>query len=92
MGSRSLQLRRMMADVMEDGEWLLARDIIDRLNNAGYSKHYKSGQQVGSLCTATPGFENKKSTQHATYNRSVYRLVSRARFDKWLEEQKAKKR
>ena len=91
MGSRSLQLRRMIADVMMDGEWLLTRQIIDRLNSRGYSKHYKSGQQVGSLCKATPGFEHKKSAESATYNRAMYRLVSRSRFDKWIEEQKAKK-
>ena len=76
---------------MADGEWLLARDIIHRLDGAGYGKHYKSGQQVGSLCASTPGFDSKKSTHHASYNRSMYRLVNRARFDKWVEEQKAKK-
>jgi uncharacterized OB-fold protein len=84
MGRRNHLVRMRITKIMRDGQWRTAKQICERMAAKNWS--FTSVQQIGNLCSNTPGYARRRSTDRQTYNLGIYRLESESTFMAWMDE------
>jgi len=71
---------------MADGTWRSAAEVAIEMSNR--KMKFTSPNQLGSLLTNTPGFENRRATERWRFGLGMYRLYNQSLFEQWIEVKK----